>query len=74
MGQRKKVESIIIGIVHSIAYCQGCDWQHDCFTDKNGRKAIRKHVAKTGHTVQLEQGFHESYHLAEPEAKEKSSP
>ena len=53
----KKVKSRNIGIIHSNAYCQNCDWAYQEYSNMNKtRYEIRKHIIKTGHKVDLETG------------------
>lgn len=36
------------------ARCQDCDWTNDDY--KSAEKSGRRHVIKTGHTIQIEEG------------------
>lgn len=59
-----------LGIVHFNAYCLDCEWVFDDYKDRNeGYSEIRKHVRKTGHTVQLERGVATQYCREEIEVK-----
>lgn len=50
-----KVEVLYIGIPHFLATCYKCGWNFGDYRDRRaGQKAIRDHVASTGHTVSLE--------------------
>lgn len=50
-----KVAALYIGIPHWLASCQDCDWSNEFSGERTkGYTAVRKHVAQTGHTVQVE--------------------
>ena len=49
------VEVDYVGIPHYYATCVACGWRYENHRDRRrGQREIRKHVAETGHTVQLE--------------------
>lgn len=53
-----KVEITNLGIPHFNAWCHSCDWCYQDYLDlPKGYREIRKHVAKTGHTVDAERGL-----------------
>lgn len=50
-----KVNAVYLGSSSYLAYCQNCNWNYEKHTDpRDGQRKIRKHVAETGHTVNLE--------------------
>ena len=53
------------GIVHYNALCQQCDFtaaiQTKLKDPADVRRAVRKHVKTTGHTVTIESGKHVAY-------------
>ena len=48
--------------VHDLAYCDGCDWQYDCFHDPSPSYHCQQHANKTGHKVHREIGRHIDYY------------
>ena len=48
-------------LIHALAYCRDCDWEE---TDYNtAQKEGRKHAIKTGHVVDIETGYSQTYNL-----------
>lgn len=41
-------------MVHLIAICKDCEWRNEDYI--GGTEKVREHVAKTGHTVDVETG------------------
>ena len=55
-----------IGIPHFYAKCQECSWSWENHHEREkGVRAIRKHVASTGHTVSLEKAVCVDYRAAQ---------
>jgi hypothetical protein len=52
----KKVKANHVGTSSYLAYCQDCSWNYEKLgiDNREGQREIRKHVSKTGHTVNLE--------------------
>lgn len=72
MTTKFKVTSIAQGCHHMIARCNDCDWGDDYgaggHTERERvRKATKKHVSETGHTVNVEQGLFWQYFPEEEE-------
>lgn len=46
-------------LVHALAYCRDCDYEATYYTTavQNGRN----HARKTGHTVDIETGYSQTY-------------
>lgn len=62
-----KVVVDYIGIPHFYAQCQGCSWSWENHREREkGIREIKKHVAKTGHTVSLEKAVCTEYVAAQP--------
>jgi len=52
-----KVKSVDTGIIHILAQCHDCDFEKsDYLNVPKLREQVRRHVAKTGHTVTIETG------------------
>lgn len=72
MTSKFKVTSIGLGIPHMIARCTDCNWGDDMGAGgADARASVRenaqKHVAQTGHTVNVEQMISSQYLPEEPE-------
>ena len=62
----KKVKANYIGMPSRLAYCDDCNWNHERHDDPRGQeRAVRKHVAESGHRVQLEKTVVVEYVLVE---------
>jgi len=67
MNKKIKVENY--GVIHYYAQCEQCKWDAGIYssgleTRQDVRNAIRKHVKKTGHTVNLESGSSTRYTIS----------
>lgn len=57
-----KVKVTYIGIPHYYATCLQCGWLYEDHRNRRkGQREIRKHVADTGHTVDLEKSVNVRY-------------
>ena len=66
MSNSKTVTVFYMGIPHYYAVCQDCEWTYeDARHRRKGQQEIRKHVAKTGHTVDLEKAVVTRYSPAD---------
>ena len=69
MKKKYKIEVTHLGTSSYLAYCQQCDWNYEKLgNNRDGQKAIRQHVAETGHTVILEKNDVTEYELANENA------
>lgn len=62
-----KVKITDYGIVHCLVACEDCDWAGSDLTGLDSTKTkreVRQHVAKTGHTVNVEVGAITKYEPA----------
>lgn len=50
-------------LVLAIADCRDCDWEETDY--QIAQKEARKHAIKTGHTVDLDTGYIQTYNLKE---------
>lgn len=48
---------------HAIGYCRGCEKEFDIFHD--GIQEVRNHILKTGHSVDVEYGCHNTFYLVD---------
>ena len=46
-------------LIHAIASCRDCDWEEEGY--KVAQKKAREHAKKTGHTVDIETGYIQTY-------------
>ena len=46
---------------HAIGFCNNCDEQFDIFHGEMPQ--IKKHILKTGHSVAVEYGLHNTFYL-----------
>ena len=53
---KKKVEKWLIG---ALAYCRDCDWEEEDYNI--AQEEGRKHAIKTGHTVDVETTYTQTY-------------
>lgn len=72
MTSKFKVIRIGLGTPHMIARCNDCSWGDDMGTGGAAARAsvrenAEKHVAQTGHTVNVEQMISSQYFPEEPE-------
>lgn len=52
---RRAITKTKKGLVHCIAICSECDWREDGY--RKAARAATNHVKKTGHLVNVDQGF-----------------
>jgi len=58
----KKVKTDSYGLVHAVANCDHCDFHEGSYIDVSRMRVLaRRHVAKTGHTVNVETGKSTTY-------------
>lgn len=46
-------------LTHAIATCHDCDWSEEDYN--TAQKEARKHAIRTGHTVNVETGYNQTY-------------
>jgi hypothetical protein len=65
-AMKKKVKVVYLGSPSYLAYCRDCKWNYEKHDDhREGQREIKKHVAETGHTVNLEKTVVTIYEPAE---------
>lgn len=51
------------GLIHALAFCQDCDWSEEWFPIAVKKAQI--HAKQTGHTVDVETGYTQTYNPKE---------
>jgi len=60
---RKRKKRVRKWLLHAIAECYDCDWEDTDF--RTAQVEARKHAIKTGHTVNIETGYNQTYNPKE---------